>query len=166
MKDVGMSTAHAVESRDIEEYRKAIKKGRAGSYWYVSLVGLHFEDPLKISKRVEKGLAFRALMRLQTNTGLSTSDLAEAVVIKLRTWQRRKEQGRLEPDESDRVLRFSRIFGKALELFEGDADAARQWLAASQPALDGERPIDLAKTDVGAREVEAVIDRLEHSVLT
>ena len=60
----------------------------------------------------------------------------------------------------------SRVFGKALELFEGDFAGARQWLASPQPGLRGERPILLANTDVGAREVEALIARLEHGVLT
>ena len=61
---------------------------------------------------------------------------------------------------------MSRIFGRALELFEGDAEAARQWLATPQGALGGERPMVLAKTDLGAREVEALVERLEHGVLT
>jgi putative toxin-antitoxin system antitoxin component (TIGR02293 family) len=123
-------------------------------------------DPIKIFKRVEKGLAFQALERFQKNTGLSTSELADVIVIKMRTLHRRKEQGRLEPEESDRLMRVSRIFGMALELFEGNTDAARHWLFTRQRALGGERPIIFAKTDLGAREVEALIDRLEHGVLT
>jgi putative toxin-antitoxin system antitoxin component (TIGR02293 family) len=154
------------EPSEIEAYREAIKGGRADAYWYVSLVGLRPQNPIRIFKRVEKGLAFQAFVRLQRNTGLSIGDLAEAVAIKPRTLHRRKQQGRLEPDESDRLLRLSRIFGKALELFEGDAAAARQWLANPQSGLGGERPMALAKTDLGAREVEALVDRLEHGVLT
>jgi len=154
------------ESPEIEEYRKAIQAGRAGSYSFVRLVGLRSQDPLEILKRVEKGLAFAALERFQRNSGWSTGDLAEAVGIKLRTLHRRKEEGRLAPDESDRLLRVSRVFGKALELFEGNVKAARQWLATQQSALGGKQPIVLARTDVGAREVEALVDRLEHGVLT
>lgn len=162
----GAEPRPASESSELEAYRKAIKAGRAGAYWYVLLVGLQPQNPMKIFKRVEKGLGFQALERLQRNTGLSTGDLADVVVIKPRTLHRRKEQGRLEPDESDRLLRFSRIFGKALELFEGNVKAARQWLASPQSGLGGERPMVLAKTDLGAREVEALADRLEHGVLT
>ncbi len=155
----------AAESSEIDAYRKAIRAGRAGAYWFVSLVGLHSQNPLVILERVQKGLPFAALERFQRNSGLSTADLADAVVIKLRTLNRRKQGGRLEPEESDRLLRVSRIFGKALELFEGDAEAARQWLGTPQRALGGARPMALAKTDVGAREVEALVDRLEHGVL-
>lgn len=151
---------------DIDAYWRAAKGGRAGPYGYVSLLGLRLQDPIRIAKRVEGGLTFQALERFQKNTQLSTSDLADVVSIKLRTLHRRKDQGRLEPEESDRLLRVSRIFGKALELFEGDADAARRWFSTPLAGLGGEPPIFLARTDVGAREVEALIDRLEHGVLS
>ena len=49
---------------------------------------------------------------------------------------------------------------------EGDAETARQWLATPQRGLGDERPMVLAKTDLGAREVEALVDRLEHGVLS
>jgi putative toxin-antitoxin system antitoxin component (TIGR02293 family) len=64
------------------------------------------------------------------------------------------------------LLRASRLFGRTLELFEGDRDAATEWLTTAQPALGGARPIDLANTDVGAREVETLIGRLEHGVFS
>ena len=54
----------------------------------------------------------------------------------------------------------------ALELFEGDAAAARRWFYTPAKASGGERPITLARTDLGTREVEALIDRLEQGVLT
>jgi len=160
------TAGRAAHSPDIEAFRKIIKAGRVGSYSYMSLLGLRSQDPIRIVKRLEKGLDFQALERFQKNTGLSTSELAEVVVITMRTLHRRKEQGRLEPEESDRLMRVSRIFGKALELFEGDSEAARQWISTRQSALRGERPIVLTKTDLGAREVEALINRLEHGVLT
>ena len=156
----------ASSSPDVDSCREDVRAGRAGEYGYVSLVGLRSEDPIGIFKSVQRGLRFSALERFQKNSGLSTSDLADAVVITARTLARRKEQGRLDPEESDRLLRLARVFGKALELFEGDADQAREWLSAPQRALGGQRPIVLARTDLGAREVDALADRLEHGVLT
>ncbi|HYS20751.1 MAG TPA: antitoxin Xre-like helix-turn-helix domain-containing protein, partial [Gemmatimonadales bacterium] len=107
-------------SPDVEEYRKRIRSGRPGVYYYVKLLGLETDDPLKLVVRVQRGLSFSALERFQRNTALSTVDLAQVVQIPVRTLMRRKKQGRLQPDESDRLLRASRIFGRALELFEGD----------------------------------------------
>lgn len=62
------------------------------------------------------------------------------------------------------VLRASRILGLATDLFDGDRAAARRWMVAPRTVLGGKAPLELATTDVGAREVEALIGRLEHGV--
>lgn len=155
----------AIEHSDIGLYWKAAKAGHPRSYLYVSLLGLRPSNPIEILKRVKRGLKFEALERFQKNTQFSTTELADLVSIRMRTLHRRREQGRLEPDESDRLLRVSRVFGKSLELFEGDAEAARRWFHTPAKALGGAQPIALAATDLGSREVEALIDRLEHGVL-
>ena len=140
------------------------ERGRA--HPAVVLLGLRLSDPAEIIKRVEEGFSFHALERFQRITRIPTDDLAVLVAIKLRTLHRRKKEGRLDPDESDRLLRVSRVFAKTLDLFEGDAAAAKQWFYTPARALGGERPIDFARTDLGTREVEALVDRLEQGVLT
>lgn len=154
------------ESPEIDEYRREIKSGRASSYRFVLLVGLPTRDPMEISKRVSKGLAFSAFERFQRTTGLPLKELTELIEIAPTTLHRRKKDRRLDPQESDRLLRASRIFGRALELFEGDAVAARHWLSTPQRGLGGQRPLTLARTDVGAREVESLVDRIEQGVVT
>jgi putative toxin-antitoxin system antitoxin component (TIGR02293 family) len=54
----------------------------------------------------------------------------------------------------------------ALDLFEGDAGAARSWFSAPAPALANRTPLEVSSTDVGAREVENLIGRLEHGVFS
>jgi putative toxin-antitoxin system antitoxin component (TIGR02293 family) len=92
--------------------------------------------------------------------------LAEILMIPPRTLQRRRAGGRLEPDESDRLVRLSRIYGKAIELFEGDNRAALAWLRSPLRALGGAAPLALSKTEPGAQEVEHLISRLEHGVFS
>jgi putative toxin-antitoxin system antitoxin component (TIGR02293 family) len=65
---------------------------------------------------------------------------------------------------SDHRLRASRVLAKALELFEGDRDAASEWIHSPLPALGGETPIDIARTELGARQVENLVGRIEHGV--
>jgi putative toxin-antitoxin system antitoxin component (TIGR02293 family) len=132
----------------------------------VALLGLRLADPVKIIRRVEKGFGFRAFERFHKNTRIPTDDLAGVVAIKPRTLQRRRNEGRLEPEESDRLLRVAGVFAKAFDLFEDDREAAKRWLYTPAKALGGRRPIDFARTDLGTREVEALIDRLEQGVLT
>lgn len=158
--------AVTIESPEIDAYRKEIKSGRANAYRFLLLVGLTTRDPMDISRRVAKGLAFTAFERFQRTSGLPLKELAELIEIAPSTLHRRKMERRLEPQESDRLLRASRIFGRALELFEGDAAAARHWLSTPQRGLGGQRPLMLARTDIGAREVESLVDRLEQGVLT
>ena len=46
----------------------------------------------------------------------------------------------------------------------GDAEAARGWLGKPQKVLGGAVPWDLARTELGAREIETAIGRIEHGV--
>ena len=62
--------------------------------------------------------------------------------------------------------RAERVFGKAQKLFEGDARAAERWLSSPKAGLGGAVPSELAETEAGAREVEALIGRLEHGVFS
>jgi putative toxin-antitoxin system antitoxin component (TIGR02293 family) len=61
-----------------------------------------------------------------------------------------------------RLLRNSSVFGKAVELFEGDREAASEWMFTPQPALGGKTPINVAMTELGSREIENLIGRIEH----
>jgi putative toxin-antitoxin system antitoxin component (TIGR02293 family) len=159
-----MSAAIKPESADLVEIKSRLRAGVPGNYYFVALLGLRNYEPLKIDARVRSGLSFSSLERFQRNTALSSSEIAVVIRLPARTWARRKETGRLEPDESDRLLRATRVFGRALELFEGDADAARVWLLGAQPLLGNLIPFELAGTDIGALEVERLIGRLEHGI--
>lgn len=153
-------------TRDVERFRDFLHRGSPGPHSYVVLLGLETFDAPELLRSVKKGFRYQTIERFQRNTSLSIERVTELVGIPRRTLTRRKREGRFLPDESDRLLRASRLFGNALELFEGDRDAATEWLTAAQPALGGATPIDLAKTDWGAREVERLIGRLEHGVFS
>jgi len=150
--------------KDVEYLRREIRSGRVREHAYATLVGLKTYDTVKLLERVEAGLTYRAFERLRTNLNLSMNRLADLLRIPPRTLARRKAQGRLLPAESDRLLRLSRIVSRTLDLFEGDFHTARAWLFNPQLALGGSKPIEFAKTDLGSREVEDLIGRLEHGI--
>lgn len=83
-----------------------------------------------------------------------------------RTLARRREEARLHPEESDRLIRAARVFSRALDLFGGDLPSARGWFLRPQPALGGATPLDYAASELGSREVENLIGRLEHGIPT
>jgi putative toxin-antitoxin system antitoxin component (TIGR02293 family) len=64
---------------------------------------------------------------------------------------------------SDAESRLMRIAALAREVLEHD-EKAEHWLTHSQPSLDQRRPIDLARSERGAREVEILLLRIEHGV--
>ena len=156
--------APAAGTADLGEIRSRIASGHTEGHYYVALLGLRSYEPLALDRQVRKGLGFSSFLRFQRNTRLSAPDVAELIRIPARTLTRRKAEGRLAPDESDRLVRASRIFGRAMELFEGDREAARTWLTKPQAALGGHVPLQLARTDVGAGEVEGLIGRMEHGI--
>jgi putative toxin-antitoxin system antitoxin component (TIGR02293 family) len=127
-------------------------------------IGLRRSDVAGLVRQVNAGFHFSRLVRFQKVTALPWDKIAQFVQIPRRTLARRESEGRLRPDESDRVLRASTVFDMVVDLFEGDSEAARQWLQTPQPGLGGEIPIDLATTGIGAREVENLICRLEDGV--
>jgi putative toxin-antitoxin system antitoxin component (TIGR02293 family) len=137
---------------------------RAGRRPGVRTLGLGADDAVRVVRLVKAGFPYSRLARLQKATGMPWEKIAHFVAIPQRTLTRRQTEGRLHADESDRVLRASRVFEMAVELFEGDTATATQWLQSPQPGLGGEVPIEFASTDVGAREVENLITRLEYGV--
>ncbi len=149
---------------DIAVVQRRIRSGKRQDHSYVALLGLRTYDPIRICERVQAGFSYSAFEHFQRNASLSASALAELTQIPPRTLARRKEAGRLGPEESDRLVRFARIFARALELFEGATDSARAWLSAPQRALGGGTPLALAATDIGANEVHNLIGRLEHGI--
>jgi putative toxin-antitoxin system antitoxin component (TIGR02293 family) len=128
--------------------------------------GLRSYDSVELVDSIHAGLEFGELLAFQDSSGLSLERIVQVVNISKRTLTRRRATGRLRPDESDRLLRLVRVFDLAVDLFEGDVDASRQWLEGSQSGLRGAIPLEFASTDVGACEVEKLIGRLEHGVFT
>jgi len=156
--------------------RKRAKRGKRRKHAYanierrmptslVAVLGTVAASTPRLHRQVMEGLPFAPLERLQKALGITTPQIAALLQIPVRTLARRKTEGRLRPMESDRLLRTSVLYGKAIDLFGGDQDAARQWFLSPSVSLGGSTPFEYAKTEVGAREVEQVIGRLEQGVV-
>jgi putative toxin-antitoxin system antitoxin component (TIGR02293 family) len=150
----------------IEQFNHFLKKGRPGEHAYVVLLGLNVFDPPALMKLIAKGLPLQALQRFVRNTGLTVEQVAELIDIPKRTFARRKAQKRLTPGESDRLVRAARIYSRALALYDGNAPLATEWFTAKIPALGGVTPIEYARTEVGATEVDHLIGRIEYGIFS
>jgi putative toxin-antitoxin system antitoxin component (TIGR02293 family) len=154
------------QTADLERFRHFLRQGAPGPHAYVVLLGLDAFDPPALFRALTKGLPYRAFERLVRNSQLPAERVMALIDVPRRTLARRKRDGRFLPSESDRLLRAARLFGQALALFEGDRVAAKDWLETAQRALGAATPLDLARSEVGAREVERLIGRLEHGVFS
>jgi putative toxin-antitoxin system antitoxin component (TIGR02293 family) len=121
------------------------------------------KHPTDLIRKIQKGLRFSELETLQNSIGMPFEQLAAKLCISRSTLQRRKAAGRLSPDESDKVMRFLRLLEHATNVF-GDVDKARAWLKFPQRGLGGAVPLDYAETEVGAREVDNLLGRIDYDV--
>ena len=165
---VGARSFHETEIKG----RETMMRDEAGSG--VSRQGLPVSPVLGIKAagvdqlihQIKQGFDYRFLERFIEKAGLPKEEAINLVQISRRTMQRRQQAGRLSPEESDRLVRAARIIDQARQLFENDAKAANRWLDTPQPALAGATPLEYAGTELGAREVEALITRLEHGTFS
>jgi putative toxin-antitoxin system antitoxin component (TIGR02293 family) len=129
-------------------------------------VGARYETLLEAVEIVTAGLPVGAVRRFHETSGLTLERIKRVAGISEGTFARRKGSGRLSPAESERLLRVGRVFERAAELYDGDRVGAVQWLETQIPALGNRRPLELAMTEPGAREVEDLITRIEHGVVS
>ena len=96
------------------------------------MLGMDEVGTNELVHQVSDGFPYEVLENFRENVGLGAREVADLVQINPRTLSRRKREGRLHADESDRVLRLSRVYGKALGLFGGDLGRARRWPSRSR----------------------------------
>jgi putative toxin-antitoxin system antitoxin component (TIGR02293 family) len=118
------------------------------------------ETPLPRSFR----LKYAAVENLGRFLGESALRLMRIIESNERTAQRRKEQGTLNAEESDRIARIARVTQRAIEAF-GDKAQAREWIKRSNRALQGFAPLSLLSTDAGAALVTDELGRIEYGDL-
>jgi putative toxin-antitoxin system antitoxin component (TIGR02293 family) len=116
-----------------------------------------------VIQAVQSGLPFAEVEALRAALDLPLDQLAPKLGLSRATLHRRKHEGRLTPAESDRVMRYARLLGKAIEVM-GSEVAGREWLRSEQYGLGMAVPLEYAETEAGAREVEYLLARIDHGV--
>ena len=106
---------------------------------------------------VEHGLPISVLSELRE---LLREDEIERLVIPRRTLAHRRLRGEpLSAEESDRALRIARVTELATAPL-GPQDKAMAWLRHDHRLLDGRKPLDLSRTEAGARLIENMLARI------
>jgi len=115
----------------------------------------------QLRETVKAGLPYASLEALICKFGLARQEAAAALHLPERTIARRKKEQKLQADESDRLLRLARVSAQAAAAL-GSEEKVVRWLRQPNRALGGRAPLDLVDSDLGARQVEEVLGRLEH----
>ena len=127
-------------------------------------LGLQQTETNDLIEEILAGLSFKTLETFSFESSLPVTEIASLIEVPQRTLARRRVVGRLSSEESERLLRLSRIFERAVALFEGNVDAAIAWLKRPKRALGDKSPLTYSRTELGARQVEDLIGGLEHGV--
>lgn len=113
--------------------------------------------------RIEAGFEADAVERLRTRLDLTLGEMARLLGMSARTLGRRLEHGRLTSTESNRLYRYARLFERAVDVLGTEAKA-RAWLTSEQWALGGRVPLEIARYEPGAQEIDDLLGRLEHGM--
>src|SRR5437016_3988121 len=117
-------------------------------------------NPDDLAQLVREGLPVGSIAALAQRLHLGSGELSQKLGIPQRTLTRRLSQGSLlNSYESDRTVRFARVYSWAVEVL-ADEENAIEWLRTPNRALGGEIPLDHLDTDTGARMVEVVLGRI------
>jgi len=123
------------------------------------------ETPTECVARILAGLPVEEFDTLRGMLDLTVDEMARKIGVSPATLGRRRAKKEpLDRDHSDRLMRYARLYWLSVGLFDGDAATGRAWLKRPARALGGHTPLEFAETEMGAREVEDLIGRIEHGV--
>jgi putative toxin-antitoxin system antitoxin component (TIGR02293 family) len=118
-------------------------------------------DVDQLRETVKAGLPYASFEALISKYGLGREEAAAALHLPQRTIARRKKEQKLQADESDKLLRLARVTAQAAVTL-GSEEKAVRWLRRPNRALGNQAPLDLVDSDIGTRQVEEVLGRIEH----
>ncbi len=138
-------------SRSVAEAVAFILGGVAG-------IGLEVHSDAELADAVAAGFDVKAIDALKQR-GVTGAEV-NSLIIKPRTLShRRANGGRLTVDESDRAARVARGLVLAERTFANREKASR-WMHRNLGTLGGRTPMELLRTDAGARAVESLLARI------
>jgi putative toxin-antitoxin system antitoxin component (TIGR02293 family) len=138
-------------------------KGIASLLGGRKVIGRSITRPGDMRDAVRAGLPYASMESLMKALKLSSRDLTSAMGVAPRTLARRKQGQWLSPAESDRLFRVAWITQLSASVL-GSMEKAAEWLRRPNRSLGGRAPVALLDTEIGAREVEEVLNRINFGV--
>jgi putative toxin-antitoxin system antitoxin component (TIGR02293 family) len=122
-------------------------------------LGEEIASEADLARAVARRIPLRALAHF-TRSGFSEQEVAEYVIPPRTRRHRKVRREPLTVEESDRLVRLARIQAVAEDVF-GNAEKANRWLRQPLGIIDGRPPLDVARTDSGARLIEQILAKID-----
>jgi putative toxin-antitoxin system antitoxin component (TIGR02293 family) len=122
-------------------------------------LGADVASEADLARLVHRRIRLGVLGHIQ-KAGFSRQEIDD-LIIPARTLRHRKAKREpLSIEESDRLVRLARIQALAEDVFQ-DIDKANRWLREELGILDGKSPLEVARTEAGARLIEQLLAKLD-----
>ena len=127
-----------------------------------AILGRRIRSIGDLERSISQGLPRRALRLTAERVYPSVGEARRMMycVVPEATFKRRT---RLSATESERTERLARVIAAA-EYAWNDREDAREWLTKPHPELGKRPPLELAMSELGARQVEDLLDRLFYGI--
>jgi len=128
-----------------------------------TILGRRLGSVAALSDAVSKGLPKAALRQTAGRIFEDRTEQRQLMnrIVPEATFKRRRE--RLSAAESERTERLARVMASS-EFVWGNRSDARRFMTTPHPALRGLTPLDAALTELGARQVEDILDQIFHGL--
>ena len=127
-----------------------------------TILGRHIRSIDDLERSVSHGLPKRALRSTAERLCPSAGE-ARRVIFRIVPEATFKRRTRLSTEESERTERLARVIAAAEHAWN-DQDDAREWLTKPHPELGNRTPFEAGMTELGARRVEELLDRLYYGI--
>jgi putative toxin-antitoxin system antitoxin component (TIGR02293 family) len=115
-----------------------------------------------LERTIARGLPKRALRNTVERVLTNKADVRR-VMFRLVPEATFKRRVRLSPAESERTERLARVIAAAEYAWNNQEDA-RTWLTKRHAELGRRSPLETSTTELGARQVEELLDRLVYGI--
>ncbi len=123
-------------------------------------LGVDVASAADLARVVSVRIPLRALTYVERSGSLSPGEIQRFIIPARTRRHRQQKRERLTVEESDRLVRLARLQALAEDVL-GDAAKAQAWLRQPLGQLDGKPPLELARTEVGARVIEQILATID-----
>jgi putative toxin-antitoxin system antitoxin component (TIGR02293 family) len=123
------------------------------------VLGEEVTSEADLARIVHRQIPLRALAHVKRG-GFSDREIGRWVIPERTQRHRRARREPLSIEESDRLVRLTRIQASAEDVL-ADAAKANRWLREGLGILGGQSPLEVARTDAGARVVEQILAKID-----